>query len=52
MEGLNTLSTFGAHPKDFDPEQVQPILLNLATIIKWYVKYKDTQIISRQSRKK
>jgi TolB-like protein len=47
MEGLNTLSTFGTHPKDFDPEQVRPILLNLATIIKWYVKYKDTQIISQ-----
>jgi TolB-like protein len=47
MEGLNSLSTFGAHPKDFDPEQVRPILLNLATIIKWYVKYKDTQIISQ-----
>jgi len=46
MEGLNSLSTFGAHPKDFDPEQVRPILLNLATIIKWYVKYKDTQIKS------
>jgi TolB-like protein len=47
MEGLNTLSTFGTHPKDFDPQQVRPILLNLATIIKWYVKYKDTQIISQ-----
>ncbi len=47
MEGLNSLSTFGAHPKDFDPEQVRPILLNLATIIKWYVKYKDTQTISK-----
>jgi TolB-like protein/Tfp pilus assembly protein PilF len=47
MEGLNSLSAFGAHPKDFDPEQVRPILLNLATIIKWYVKYKDTHIISQ-----
>jgi TolB-like protein len=47
MEGLNTLSTFGTHPKDFDPEQVRPILLNLATIIKWYLKYKDTQIIGQ-----
>jgi TolB-like protein len=47
MESLNSLSTYGTHPKEFDPEQVQPILLNLATIIKWYVKYKDTQIISQ-----
>src|SRR4030043_1127632 len=24
MQYLNSLSTFGAHPKDFDPEQVKP----------------------------
>ena len=42
MEGLNSLSTFGAHPKDFDPEQVKPVLNNLATIIKWFLKYKST----------
>jgi tetratricopeptide (TPR) repeat protein len=47
MEGLNSLSTFGAHPKDFDPEQVKPVLNNLAIIIKWYLKYKDSQTISR-----
>ena len=47
MDHLNSISTFGTHPKDFDPEQVRPILLNLATIIKWYVKYKDTQTISK-----
>jgi TolB-like protein len=41
MEGLNTLSTFGTHPKDFDPEQVKPVLNNLNTIIKWYLKYKE-----------
>ena len=43
MQNLNTLSTFGAHPKEFDPEQVKPVLNNLTTIIKWYLKYKDTQ---------
>jgi TolB-like protein/Tfp pilus assembly protein PilF len=48
MDHLNSLSTYGTHPKEFDPEQVRPILLNLATIIKWYVKYKDTQIISQE----
>jgi TolB-like protein/Tfp pilus assembly protein PilF len=48
MESLNSLSTYGTHPKEFDPEQVRPILLNLATIIKWYVKYKDSQIISQE----
>ena len=41
MLNLNSISTFGAHPKDFEPEQVRPILLNLATIIKWYLKYKS-----------
>src|SRR4030066_1627890 len=40
MDGLKSLSTFGAHPKDFDPEQVKPVLNNLTIIIKWYLKYK------------
>ena len=34
MHGLNSLSTYGAHPKDFDPEQVKPALSNLAIILK------------------
>jgi len=41
MHGLNELSTFGAHPKDFDPEQVKPVINNLAIIIRWYMKYKE-----------
>src|SRR4030043_2226751 len=41
MDHLNSLSTYGAHPKEYDPEQVKPVLLNLATILKWYIKYKD-----------
>jgi len=40
MHGLNELSTYGAHPKDFDPEQVKPVLNNLDIIIKWYLKFK------------
>ena len=47
MQNLNTLSTFGAHPKEFDPEQVKPVLSNLTIIIKWYLKYKDAQTISK-----
>jgi len=43
MQNLNSLSTFGAHPKEFDPEQVKPVLSNLTIIIKWYLKYKETQ---------
>src|SRR4030043_774516 len=44
MENLNSLSTYGAHPKDFDPEQVKPVLNNLAIILKWYLRYKGIQI--------
>jgi len=47
MHSLNSLSTYGAHPKEFDPEQVKPVLNNLTTIIKWYLKYKDAQTISK-----
>ena len=48
MDHLNGLATFGTHPKDFDPEQVKPVLINLDIIIKWYLKYKDSQIIGKQ----
>jgi hypothetical protein len=47
MHGLNELSTYGAHPKDFDPEQIKPVLVNLDIIIKWYLKYKGFQIVSK-----
>jgi tetratricopeptide (TPR) repeat protein len=40
MHGLNDLSNYGTHPKEFEPEQVKPVLNNLTTIIKWFVKYK------------
>jgi adenylate cyclase len=39
MHGLNSLSIYGTHPKDFDPEQVKPVLNNLAVVIKWYFGY-------------
>jgi TolB-like protein len=47
MHGLNSLSTYGAHPKDFDPEQVKPALNNLAIILKWYLKFKGIDVISK-----
>jgi tetratricopeptide (TPR) repeat protein len=47
MHSLNSMSTYGTHPKDFDPEQVKPVLNNLAIIIKWYLKYKDFKIVSK-----
>ena len=42
MNGLNDLSTYGTHPKDFVAEQIKPVLNNLDIIIKWYLKYKET----------
>ena len=47
MHGLNELSTYGTHPKDFDPEQVKPVLNNLDIIIKWYLKYLGFKIVDK-----
>jgi len=47
MISLNSMANYGAHPKDFDPEQVKPVLNNLAIIIRWYLKYKDFKIVSK-----
>jgi TolB-like protein/tetratricopeptide (TPR) repeat protein len=47
MHGLNDLSNYGAHPKDFNPEQIKPVLVNLDIIIKWYLRYKGPQIVSK-----
>jgi len=47
MHGLNELSTYGTHPKDFDSEQIKPVLNNLDIIIKWYLKYKNSSFISK-----
>jgi hypothetical protein len=44
MHGLNELSTYGAHPKDFDPKQVRTTLINLETIIEWYQQFKGIDI--------
>jgi TolB-like protein/TPR repeat protein len=47
MDHLNSLSAYGAHPKDFDPEQVKPVLNNLGIIIKWYLKYKHYENVGK-----
>jgi TolB-like protein/cytochrome c-type biogenesis protein CcmH/NrfG len=47
MQGLNELSTYGVHPKDFDPEQIKPVLINLDIIIKWYMKYKGLLVVGK-----
>ena len=39
MRNLNSLSVFGAHPKDFNPRQVKTVLLDLMTIVEWYCEY-------------
>ena len=52
MHGLNELSTYGTHPKDFDPEQVKPVLNNLDIIIKWYLKYKHFETVGKSLSKK
>jgi len=44
MHSLNSLSTYGTHPKDFDPEQVRPVLNNLSIVIKWYLKYRESRV--------
>ena len=50
MHGLNDLSTYGTHPKDFDPEQVKPVLVNLDIVIKWYLKYKGENVIVKTNK--
>jgi hypothetical protein len=52
MHSLNSLSTFGAHPKEFDPEQVRSVLINLVTIFKWYLKFKNAEIYPAAEKKK
>jgi len=48
MHSLIELSTYGAHPKDFDPEQLKPVLVNLDIIIKWFLKYKNLMAFGKQ----
>jgi tetratricopeptide (TPR) repeat protein len=50
MQSLNSMSTYGTHPRDFDPEQVKPVLNNLVIVLKWYTKYKDYQTIGATTR--
>jgi tetratricopeptide (TPR) repeat protein len=44
MQNLNSLATYGAHPIEFNPQQVRPVLIDLATVIGWYLEYKNIQI--------
>jgi hypothetical protein len=42
MNNINSISTFGAHPKEFDPQQIKPVLLDLNTTLQWYLKYSNS----------
>ncbi|MFN8254314.1 MAG: hypothetical protein U0W24_01415 [Bacteroidales bacterium] len=44
MYGINSLATFGTHPKDFEPEQVKPVLTNLLIVTRWYLKSKGIEL--------
>jgi len=44
MINLNSLSTYGAHPKTFNPRQVKTVLLELLTIIEWYISYLNIEV--------
>jgi|GEM_PF-1930787 len=44
MQNVNSMSTFGAHPKEFEMEQVKPVLNNLQVVIKWYLKNREHQL--------
>ena len=44
MLNLNSLSTYGAHPKEFSPRQVRTVLIELLTITEWYIKYRNIKI--------
>lgn len=43
MHSLNSLATFGVHPKAFEEEQIKPVLVNLNIILKWYLKNKESE---------
>ncbi|MCK4345277.1 MAG: hypothetical protein KAX05_08320 [Bacteroidales bacterium] len=44
MQNLNSLSTYGAHPKEFSPRQVRTVLIELLTITEWYIKYRNIEL--------
>jgi hypothetical protein len=40
MQNLNSIATYGAHPKEFDSRQVRTNIIELVTILNWYFKEK------------
>ena len=37
MSNLNSMSTYGAHPKEFNQRQVKSTIIELTTVIEWYI---------------
>jgi adenylate cyclase len=48
MINLNSVSTFAAHPKEFNPRQVRTALIDLGTVIEWYLKYRNIKPVSTE----
>ncbi|MEN8122872.1 MAG: hypothetical protein ABFS35_21210 [Bacteroidota bacterium] len=46
MLNLNSISTYGAHPKEFDPRQVKSALNNLTTVVEWYLNYLNIENVN------
>jgi tetratricopeptide (TPR) repeat protein len=44
MLNLNSVATFGAHPIEFNPRQVRTALIDLETIIGWFLVYKNIEL--------
>jgi tetratricopeptide (TPR) repeat protein len=43
MQNLNSVATFGAHPIEFNPRQVQTAIIDLETTIGWFLVYKNLE---------
>ena len=37
MSNLNSMSTYGAHPKEFNQRQVKSTIIELTTVLEWYI---------------
>lgn len=44
MQNLNSVATFGAHPIEYNPLQVRSALIDLTTVIAWYLEYKNIKL--------
>lgn len=48
MLNLNSISTYGAHPKEFEPRQVKSALNDLVTILEWFLSYSSFQSVTEK----